>query len=231
MLSTCSAACRGGWTRRRPIRRREPLAGDAEADVAVVGGGYTGLWTALELKRRDPSLRVTVLEAAHVGWGPSGRNGGFLETYWCALAAAALAARRRRRARARPRLRGRARGGRGARRGRLAPPRRDARGLDDARAGRGRRGRDPRGGRARRPGAGGRRSSPASRRSSAAPFASPTRRPSSRRGWCGRSAARRSTPESSCTSARACTSVRPGEVATAGAASRAARSSSPRTRG
>src|SRR5689334_15219097 len=54
-----------------------PLAGDAEADVCVVGGGYTGLWTALALRRREPSLRVVVLEAAHVGHGPSGRNGGF----------------------------------------------------------------------------------------------------------------------------------------------------------
>jgi glycine/D-amino acid oxidase-like deaminating enzyme len=68
-----------------PDAEAPPLVGDAEADVAIVGGGYTGLWTALELKRRDPSLRVTVLEAEHVGWGPSGRNGGFLETYWCAL--------------------------------------------------------------------------------------------------------------------------------------------------
>ncbi|HEY7603954.1 MAG TPA: FAD-binding oxidoreductase [Gaiellaceae bacterium] len=68
-----------------PDPEAEPLAGDAEADVAIVGGGYTGLWTALELKRRDPALRVVVLEAEHVGWGPSGRNGGFLETYWCAL--------------------------------------------------------------------------------------------------------------------------------------------------
>ncbi len=58
---------------------------DGAADVAVVGGGYTGLWTALELRRREPALRVTVLEAEHVGHGPSGRNGGFLETYWCAL--------------------------------------------------------------------------------------------------------------------------------------------------
>jgi glycine/D-amino acid oxidase-like deaminating enzyme len=63
----------------------EPLVGESEADVAIVGGGYTGLWTALELKQRDPALRVTVLEQKHVGFGPSGRNGGFLETYWCAL--------------------------------------------------------------------------------------------------------------------------------------------------
>lgn len=68
-----------------PDPEAPPLAGDAEADVAIVGGGYTGLWTALELKRREPGLRVTVLEAEHVGFGPSGRNGGFLETYWCAL--------------------------------------------------------------------------------------------------------------------------------------------------
>jgi glycine/D-amino acid oxidase-like deaminating enzyme len=68
-----------------PDPEAEPLAGDAEADVAIVGGGYTGLWTALELKRRDAGLRVTVLEAEHVGYGPSGRNGGFLESYWCSL--------------------------------------------------------------------------------------------------------------------------------------------------
>jgi glycine/D-amino acid oxidase-like deaminating enzyme len=68
-----------------PDPETAPLDGEAEADVAVVGGGYTGLWTALELKRREPGLRVTVLEAEIVGFGPSGRNGGFLETYWCAL--------------------------------------------------------------------------------------------------------------------------------------------------
>jgi glycine/D-amino acid oxidase-like deaminating enzyme len=68
-----------------PDPEAEPLAGDADADVAVVGAGYTGLWTALTLKRRDPALRVTVLEADRVGWGPSGRNGGFLETYWVQL--------------------------------------------------------------------------------------------------------------------------------------------------
>jgi glycine/D-amino acid oxidase-like deaminating enzyme len=55
-------------------------------DVAVIGGGYTGLWTALALREREPSLRVAVLEAARVGEGPSGRNGGFLHGYWSSLA-------------------------------------------------------------------------------------------------------------------------------------------------
>jgi glycine/D-amino acid oxidase-like deaminating enzyme len=57
------------------------LAGDLDVDVAVVGGGYTGLWTALALRERDPSIRVAVLEAEIVGWGPSGRNGGFVGGY------------------------------------------------------------------------------------------------------------------------------------------------------
>jgi glycine/D-amino acid oxidase-like deaminating enzyme len=63
-----------------------PLRGDATADVAVVGGGYTGLWTALALRERQPDLRVTLVEAEICGWGPSGRNGGFLHGYWAALA-------------------------------------------------------------------------------------------------------------------------------------------------
>ncbi|HAP75366.1 MAG TPA: FAD-dependent oxidoreductase [Acidimicrobiaceae bacterium] len=57
---------------------RAALGGDIEADVCVIGGGYTGLWTAYYLKRRDPGLRVVVLEAEVVGFGASGRNGG-----WC----------------------------------------------------------------------------------------------------------------------------------------------------
>lgn len=61
------------------------LASDLETDVAIVGGGYTGLWTALALRERDPSLRVAVLEKEIVGWGPSGRNGGFLHGYWTHL--------------------------------------------------------------------------------------------------------------------------------------------------
>ncbi|MGW3913260.1 NAD(P)/FAD-dependent oxidoreductase [Streptomyces sp. NPDC005070] len=57
---------------------REPLPGDATADVVVVGGGYTGLWTAYYLKQAAPSLRVTLLEQKFCGYGASGRNGGWL---------------------------------------------------------------------------------------------------------------------------------------------------------
>jgi glycine/D-amino acid oxidase-like deaminating enzyme len=59
-----------------------PLEGDTEADVAIVGGGYTGLWTALALKEREPGLDVVLLEADECGLGPSGRNGGFVHGYW-----------------------------------------------------------------------------------------------------------------------------------------------------
>ena len=61
-----------GWT------PRAPLPGDRDTDVAVVGAGFTGLWTALYLARADPALRVTVVEAETAGFGASGRNGG-----WC----------------------------------------------------------------------------------------------------------------------------------------------------
>jgi glycine/D-amino acid oxidase-like deaminating enzyme len=61
------------------------LAGDATADVAIVGGGYTGLWTALALRERAPDLRVTLLEAEICGHGPSGRNGGFCHGYWASI--------------------------------------------------------------------------------------------------------------------------------------------------
>ncbi|MGB2954183.1 MAG: FAD-dependent oxidoreductase [Gaiellaceae bacterium] len=62
-----------------------PLAGGAEADVAILGGGFTGLWTALALRELDPTVRVIVLEAKQCGEGPSGRNGGFLHGYWASL--------------------------------------------------------------------------------------------------------------------------------------------------
>jgi glycine/D-amino acid oxidase-like deaminating enzyme len=63
-----------------------PLEGELEADVAIVGGGYTGLWTALALHEREPRLRLVVLEADECGFGPSGRNGGFVHGYWGYLA-------------------------------------------------------------------------------------------------------------------------------------------------
>jgi glycine/D-amino acid oxidase-like deaminating enzyme len=63
-----------------------PPAGDSSADVAIVGGGYTGLWTALALRERDPDLRIALVEAEICGAGPSGRNGGFLHGYWASLA-------------------------------------------------------------------------------------------------------------------------------------------------
>jgi glycine/D-amino acid oxidase-like deaminating enzyme len=60
-----------------PITRRPALPGDRDADVAIVGGGYTGLWTAYYLARADPSLRIVILEAEYCGFGASGRNGGW----------------------------------------------------------------------------------------------------------------------------------------------------------
>ncbi|HWC68147.1 MAG TPA: FAD-binding oxidoreductase, partial [Acidimicrobiales bacterium] len=57
---------------------RPALAGDTQVDVAIVGAGYTGLWTAYELRRRDPGMRIALLEAEIAGFGASGRNGG-----WC----------------------------------------------------------------------------------------------------------------------------------------------------
>ena len=68
-----------------PDQAAAPLVSDTEADVAVVGGGYCGLWTALTLKHRAPELRVVLVEAERCGHGPSGRNGGFLHGYWSML--------------------------------------------------------------------------------------------------------------------------------------------------
>lgn len=59
---------------------RPPLAGRAEVDVVIVGGGYTGLWTAYYLAQARPDLSVMVLEAEFCGFGASGRNGG-----WCSF--------------------------------------------------------------------------------------------------------------------------------------------------
>ena len=60
------------------VTPREPLSGDHTCDVAIVGAGFGGLWTAYYLKAADPSLRVTVIEAEIAGFGAAGRNGGFI---------------------------------------------------------------------------------------------------------------------------------------------------------
>ena len=58
------------------------LRRDIDCDVAIVGGGYTGLWTAYFLTERRPDLRIVILEADICGGGPSGRNGGFVNAWW-----------------------------------------------------------------------------------------------------------------------------------------------------
>jgi len=59
-----------------------PLAGDREFDVLIVGGGFTGMWTAWHLHAGDPDLKIALLESGVCGHGPSGRNGGFAEGMW-----------------------------------------------------------------------------------------------------------------------------------------------------
>jgi glycine/D-amino acid oxidase-like deaminating enzyme len=67
------------WMAQRRARKApEPLQGSEEADIAIVGGGYTGLWTALFLKELEPRRRVTLLEQGLVGHGASGRNAGMV---------------------------------------------------------------------------------------------------------------------------------------------------------
>jgi glycine/D-amino acid oxidase-like deaminating enzyme len=65
-----------------PPPPRAPLPGPLEVDVAIVGAGYTGLWSAYYLKRADPSLRIVVLEREVAGFGASGRNGGWVSGFF-----------------------------------------------------------------------------------------------------------------------------------------------------
>ena len=62
-----------------------PLRRDATADVVILGGGYTGMWTALQLTELDPGVDVVVLEQDICGGGASGRNGGFVNSFWSDL--------------------------------------------------------------------------------------------------------------------------------------------------
>ena len=58
------------------------LAGTKKTDIAIIGGGFVGLWTALTIKEKEPECRVTVLEQNICGSGASGRNGGFVMSWW-----------------------------------------------------------------------------------------------------------------------------------------------------
>jgi glycine/D-amino acid oxidase-like deaminating enzyme len=80
-------ARRGWWLREALAAESDaitatPLAGSADVDVAIVGGGYTGMWTAYELTERAPDVRVAIVEQDICGGGPSGRNGGFAHGWW-----------------------------------------------------------------------------------------------------------------------------------------------------
>ncbi|MGL5817045.1 MAG: NAD(P)/FAD-dependent oxidoreductase [Phycicoccus sp.] len=70
------------WDDAEPATRADAAELPHVVDVAVVGAGYTGLWTAYYLLRADPRLEVLVLEAEHVGHGASGRNGGWVSALW-----------------------------------------------------------------------------------------------------------------------------------------------------
>jgi glycine/D-amino acid oxidase-like deaminating enzyme len=67
------------WLEDAPGTTYDALTGTTTADLAIVGGGYCGLWTAVLAKRRNPGARVVLLEANTIGWAASGRNGGFCE--------------------------------------------------------------------------------------------------------------------------------------------------------
>ncbi|BAN01994.1 NAD(P)/FAD-dependent oxidoreductase [Ilumatobacter coccineus] len=72
------AVPRSLWLDRAPLPPRRPaLDGDADVDVAIVGGGFSGLWTAYYLTELDPTLRIAVIEKHYCGFGASGRNGGW----------------------------------------------------------------------------------------------------------------------------------------------------------
>src|SRR5688500_5938785 len=66
------------WLAGRAPRQITPLTGATETDLAIVGAGLTGLWTAIYLKELDPAADVVVLEQAEAAYGASGRNAGML---------------------------------------------------------------------------------------------------------------------------------------------------------
>ncbi len=73
-------ATRSYWLGLDEYEPDAPLEGDMVADVVIVGGGFSGLWTAYHLLKADPAMTVIVIEGSAVGYGASGRNGGFAMT-------------------------------------------------------------------------------------------------------------------------------------------------------
>ena len=83
---TVAPSARGWWFHEAlesaPIKPAPPLEGEASADVVIIGGGYTGMWTAYHLTEAEPGIGIVLLERDVCGGGPSGRNGGFVSGWW-----------------------------------------------------------------------------------------------------------------------------------------------------
>ena len=76
----------GYWLEEAPeVELCPQLVGTLDADVVIVGGGYTGMWAAWHVKQLEPEASVVLLEAERCGFGPSGRNGGFCNVMWFSL--------------------------------------------------------------------------------------------------------------------------------------------------
>jgi glycine/D-amino acid oxidase-like deaminating enzyme len=80
MTMTTDLATRSYWLGLDPYEPDPPFEGEMRADLVIVGGGFCGLWTAYHLLKADPGMTVIVIEASAVGYGASGRNGGFAMT-------------------------------------------------------------------------------------------------------------------------------------------------------
>jgi glycine/D-amino acid oxidase-like deaminating enzyme len=85
-MTSARHTAEGFWLSSVDEVQRTPAArGSIELDVAIIGGGFTGLWTAWHLKQRDPALAVGIFEGGSCGSGASGRNGGILSALWDTL--------------------------------------------------------------------------------------------------------------------------------------------------
>ena len=77
---------RNSYWLKEALKKHEPtstsLIGNIKADVCIVGGGFTGLWSAIHMKEKDPSMDIVIIEKDVCGAGPSGRNGGFILSWW-----------------------------------------------------------------------------------------------------------------------------------------------------